>query len=500
MTPDFPTELYNAEGIARLERLAIDEGGITGMELMERAGLEAFRAIQAKRPEARTLSAVTGSGHNGGDAFIVARLAHQMGFDVRVYPVAPLESLKGDALIAYQRFKEAGGETLAFIPEDFEATEILVDGLFGTGLKRAIESPYREVIEAINRYRARGDQQTVRERLVVALDLPSGISADTGEVLGIAVEADLTITFIGLKQGLFTGAAPSFTGEILFDDLKVDPLIRHQTPSSARLLATKISIPRRAKATHKGHYGHVLIIGGDQGTLGAARLAAEASARVGAGLVTIATRMQHAGLMAVMRPELMSHGIEDPKEIGALIERATVIAIGPGLGQSPWAQGLFQHALAGDLPLIIDADALHLLAETPHRRDSWVLSPHPGEAGHLLQCTSKEIQQDRFHAINALQARYGGTIVLKGAGTLIKEDTGLTSLCRLGNPGMATGGMGDVLTGVITGLIAQGIALGEAARLGVHLHARAGDLAAHRGERGLLASDLMPHLRRLVNA
>jgi len=482
-----------------MERLAMDVGGITSMALMERAGLVTFRAIQAKRPAARTLSAVTGSGHNGGDAFVVARLAHEMGFDVRVYPVAPIESLTGDALIAYQRFQDAGGETLAFIPEDFEATEILVDGLFGTGLKRPIESPYWEVIEAINRYRARGDQHTVRERLVVALDLPSGIAADTGEVLGIAVEADMTVTFIGLKQGLFTGAAPSFTGEVFYDDLDVAPLIRHRTLENARLLPPKMSLPRRAKHTHKGHYGHVLVIGGDQGYLGAARLAAEASARVGAGLVTIATKIEHAGLIALMRPELMGHGIAVPFELLALIEKANVIAVGPGLGQSPWAQGLFQQALASDLPLIVDADALHLLAQAPFRRDTWVLTPHPGEAGHLLQCTSKVIQQDRFGAIDALTARYGGTIVLKGAGTLIKQDAGMTCVCRLGNPGMATGGMGDVLTGVIAGLVAQGMGLNEAAQQGVHLHAAAGDLAAHQGERGLLAGDLMPHLQRLVN-
>jgi NAD(P)H-hydrate epimerase len=244
----------------------------------------------------------------------------------------------------------------------------------------------------------------------------------------------------------------------------------------------------------------VLVIGGDHGYSGAARLAAESAARIGAGLVSVATRSAHAALMNLSRPELMCHGVESPADLEPLLERATVVAIGPGLGLAEWGRSLFRRALETDLPLVVDADALNLLAESPHGNDHWVLTPHPGEAGRLLGISSSEVQSDRFAAIKVLQAKYGGVTVLKGAGSLIQADNAITDVCTAGNPGMASGGMGDVLTGVIAGLIAQGLSLDDAARYGVYLHAQAADLAASEdGERGLLAGDLMQPLRILAN-
>jgi NAD(P)H-hydrate epimerase len=243
----------------------------------------------------------------------------------------------------------------------------------------------------------------------------------------------------------------------------------------------------------------VLVVGGDHGFSGAVRLAAEAAARVGAGLVSVATRADQAMILNLTRPELMVHGVENPASLDALLDRATVVAIGPGLGQSSWGLALLERVLTTELPLIVDADALNLLGETPCVRHNWVLTPHPGEAGRLLGMTSQDIQRDRFTAIGALQSRYGGTIVLKGSGTLILTADGIADICGAGNPGMASGGMGDVLTGVIAGLIAQNIHPAEAARFGVCLHAAAGDLAARDGERGLLASDLLGKLRGLIN-
>jgi NAD(P)H-hydrate epimerase len=489
-----PTDLYSAAAVRAIDHAAIHGLGIPGIDLMERAGAIAFAAIRERCPAARTLSALCGGGNNGGDGYVVARLAHQLGWDVRAYPVSSPDTLKGDARLAYERFREAGGETLGFIPEDFEATEILVDGLLGIGLDREVTGSLAEVIQAVNRYRERGLSHQTNHRAVVALDIPSGLNADTGARMGVAIKANLTVTFVGLKRGLWTGEGPELCGEIVFDDLGIDPQAKLPTrPSARRLDSSSIQLPGRTRAANKGLYGHVLVIGGDHGYSGAARLAAESAARIGAGLVSIATRSAHSALMNLTRPELTN-------DLEPLLDRATVVAIGPGLGRGEWGLSLFNHLLQTDLPLVVDADALNLLAESPRRNNHWVLTPHPGEAGRLLGISSAEVQRDRFTAVNDLQTKYGGVTVLKGAGSLILAENAIPDICTAGNPGMASGGMGDVLTGVIAGLIAQGLKLDEAARYGVCLHAQAGDLAAsENGERGLLAGDLMQPLRRLAN-
>lgn len=494
-----PKELYRAEEVRAMDRYAIDTLGIPGIELMQRAGAAAFAAIVARWPEARTLSAVCGAGNNGGDGYVVARLAHESGWDVRAYPVQPPEKLKGDARTAYAAYRAAGGEILDFIPADFEGAEVLVDALLGTGLDREVSGVYAEVIRAVNRYSERGAKGRAQGR-AMALDIPSGLHADTGVALGLAVRADLTVSFIGLKRGLFTGEGREYAGEVVFSDLDTPPEVRRCVPPSARLLPPwKHGLPPRARHAHKGHFGHVLVVGGDHGYAGAARMAAEAAARVGAGLVSVATRASHAALMNLARPELMCHGVETPEVLRTLLGRTTAVAMGPGLGRSGWARELLAVALEADLPLVVDADGLNLLAEQPVPRGRWILTPHPGEAARLLGLSPAEIQRDRFAAVQALQARYGGVIVLKGSGTLILGEDEVPAVATAGNPGMASGGMGDVLTGVIAGLLAQGLDSYEAAVQAVRLHGAAGDDAAGAGERGLLATDLMEPLRRLVN-
>jgi NAD(P)H-hydrate epimerase len=336
----------------------------------------------------------------------------------------------------------------------------------------------------------------------VAIDIPSGLHADRGEILGVAVKAGLTVSFIGLKQGRFTGAGPACCGEICFDDLAVPADLYGSVTASCHLYDGSdlpVLLPQRARTAHKGDHGHVLVIGGDNGMAGAARMAAEAAARCGAGLVSIATRAVHAGIQAALRPELMFRGVETVDELTPLLERATVIAAGPGMGTSSWGRKLLEAAIERDLPLILDADALNLLPVMPKRRNNWILTPHPGEAARLLGLTTAAVQQNRFSAVHELVSRYNGVAILKGAGTLIAASDAPTCICTAGNPGMASGGMGDVLTGVIAGLLAQGLRHYDATRAGVYLHARAGDLAAAEGERGLLATDLFPYLRRLVN-
>lgn len=263
--------------------------------------------------------------------------------------------------------------------------------------------------------------------------------------------------------------------------------------------ALKLLLPKRQRETSKADYGHVLVVGGDYGMGGAVRMAAEAAMRVGAGLVSVATRPEHVAIVSGCRPEIMCHQINTPADLDVLIARATVLVIGPGLGKSAWSKGLLAKLLSTAQPKIIDADGLNLLAENPEHRDDWILTPHPGEASRLLKCTVAEVQQDRLAAAQKCQSQYGGVIVLKGAGTIIQSNDSVPRLCPAGNPGMASGGMGDILSGVIGGLVAQKLPLFSAAQVGVMIHSLAADKAAVDGERGLLACDLLPYLRLLAN-
>lgn len=500
MSP-LPYALYRAEQVRALDRIAIERFQIPGSVLMERAGAAAFRVLLEVWPEARRLVVVCGIGNNAGDGFVLARLAHDAGRRVRVLQLGDPERLQGDALAAQQRLLGAGvvPETCKHGIAESEAlheAEVLVDALFGTGLNAPLEGIWREAAAAINAAPAP----------VLALDIPSGLHADTGRVLGTAVRAVCTISFIGLKAGLFTGQGPDYVGRVLFDALNVpEEVYVDQTPSAVRLdmdWAQSLLAPRRRTA-HKGDFGHVLVIGGERGMTGAVRLAGEAAARGGAGLVSIATRPEHAALVSMARPELMAHGAYNAADLGPLLERADVVAIGPGLGRSDWARGLLACVLQTELPLVLDADALNLLAAggvaTTTPRADWVLTPHPGEAARLLGQSSAELEADRFATLAALQARYGGVVVLKGAGTLVGDDSGVPGVGMTGNPGMASGGMGDVLTGLIAAQVAQGLELSVAARLAVVLHGAAGDEAARQGERGLLAGDLVNALRGVLN-
>lgn len=273
--------------------------------------------------------------------------------------------------------------------------------------------------------------------------------------------------------------------------------------SPLRLQTVQSWFAPRPMDANKGMFGHVLVVGGDFGMPGAVRLAAEAAARVGAGLVTVATRPEHVMSTVNLRPELLCYGITSPMAcLDTLINNATVIVLGPGLGKSIWSKELFDRVLKSSLPVIIDADGLNWLAhEKPQlKRDHWILTPHPGEAARLLDMTVNEIQADRIQAVQLLQQRYGGIIVLKGAGTLIATANQHLQECLAGNPGMATAGMGDLLSGLIAGCVAQGFDLWHAAQMGVMFHAEAGDRAAlKRGQRGLLASDLLSELAVLIN-
>ncbi|EKF75950.1 hypothetical protein A11A3_00610 [Alcanivorax hongdengensis A-11-3] len=490
---ELPVALYSAAQTRELDRLAI-EAGTAGATLMQRAGQAAFDVLCECWPQARRVAVLCGGGNNGGDGYVVAWLARQAGLAPTLYFTTPPEQLKGDARTMAQRCQQAG---IAMQPLSAEALpdkpDVLVDGLLGTGLSGALRDDMARLLMAL-------DSMPVPR---LALDIPSGLGADSGMPLGAVLRADVTCTFIGLKRGLLTGEGPVHTGSLHFFDLQVErDVYARLRPDSLCPRVEELSqqLPPRRRDGHKGHYGHVLVIGGDYGFAGAPVMSAQAAARCGAGKVSLITRPEHVLLALMRQPEIMARGVQSASEAESLLAQATVVAIGPGLGRDAWGRALLALALESGKPLVVDADALTLLAKQHDvGQADWVLTPHPGEAGRLLGCQGKHIQQDRFAALEALVARYGGTVLLKGLGTLVQGAPG-RALIREGNPGMASGGMGDVLTGVIAALRAQGLSGYDAARLGALAHARAADVcAARHGERGLLATDLLPALHESLN-
>lgn len=482
--------VYTAAQVRELDRVAIQEYGISGYALMVRAGEAVFSQLQTRWAKARSVCVVCGGGNNAGDGYVIAKLALQAGWQVSVLGLGDVLRLSEDAQQAYSDFQAAGGRAKPFdgvIPP----ADLLVDALFGTGLSRELEGAYATAVQLINQHPAP----------VVAVDIPSGLHTDTGKPCGYAVQADLTVTFIGLKAGLLTGSAREYCGEIQLARLDIPDEVYAQVPSGMHCLShtcLQKQLPPRSRTAHKGSFGHTLLIGGAQGMSGAIRLAGEGALRVGSGLVSVATHQEHSMWLNLTRPELMVHAVESPVHLRPLLHNKDALGIGPGMGQTAWARGLLTMVQTADLPKVLDADALNLLAATPAHREDWVLTPHPGEAARLLNCTITEIEQDRVGAAQRLQRDYGGVIVLKGAGTVIAAAQSV-AFCPAGNPGMASGGMGDVLTGVIAGLLAQGLGLAAAAEVGVYVHALAADKAAERGERGLLASDVLACLRETIN-
>lgn len=486
-----PKLLYQADQVRELDRVAIELCNIPGSLLMERAGEAVVRKVIEHWGDCQEVIVFCGAGNNGGDGYVIARLMKKMGYRVRLFQLGDAASLRGDARLMAEAFYEAGGQDEPF--QSFEVNNaVIIDAIFGTGLARPVEGAWAEVFHTINRLDAP----------IVSVDIPSGLHSDSGSILGVSVEADITVSFIALKRGMFTAEGPACCGDIYFNDLLVPREVYRSEVAATHAIDWSTESARlkpRRRTAHKGDCGHVLVVGGAPSFSGAARMAAEAAARSGAGLISVATHPEHAALLNQGRPELMVHAVSTAEDLQPLLARATVIALGPGLGCSDWAQMLYAAVLSSDLPIILDADGLNLLAQRPSKRANWVLTPHPGEAGRLLGCSGHDIQNDRFSAVDRLQQRYGGVAVLKGAGTLIRAmDDEVTRLCRAGNPGMASGGMGDLLTGIIAALVAQGLTLKHAASVGVVLHSEAADIAAEAGERGMLASDLLPPLRQLL--
>ena len=487
------TPLYDVDALRMLEARGIAMPGSDGFALMARAGEAAWRCVLAHWPQVRRIVVACGPGNNGGDGYVLALHAQASGRDVRVLRLAAHAPASPLAMRACDEFLASGGRIVEALGA-LDDADLVVDALFGIGLSRAPDAETAALIEAIN----------ARSTPVLALDVPSGVDARIASTPGAAINATRTLQFIAHHRGLCTGAALEHAGALELAGLELPASTFDGVDASADACTVEVlraMLPLRARNSHKGRNGHVLCIGGDVGGAGAIMLAAEAALRCGAGLVSVATRGEHVPAVLARCPEIMAHAVANAADVQGLLQRADVVAIGPGLGQTEWGRSLFDAVMALDKPRVLDADALNLLADAPRalqRHD--VLTPHPGEAARLLGCSTAQVQCDRFATAQSLCERYRTQVVLKGAGTIIASPGGPPAVIRAGNPGMAVGGMGDLLTGCIAALLAQGLSPRDAALGGALLHAGAGDAAVRcDGERGLLPSDLLPWLRRLAN-
>ncbi len=478
-----------AAAVRSLEQELARQDGIPTGTLMARAGAAAFACLRQHWPNARRIAVVCGRGNNAGDGYVLARLAHDAGLTVQVLQLPGELHSEGDAADALATLPV---KPLPFAPAALIDCEVIVDALFGIGLHGKPNAAAATVIAAIN----------ASHKPVLALDLPSGLEADTGNGASVAVHASVTACFIALKPGLVTGRAVETVGQLELCQLDL-PAARLKPAQPGEWLALadlRRELPVRRRASHKGEQGHVLVVGGSPGFGGAARLAGEAALRTGAGLVSVYCHQDYVGGLVAARPELMVRGfapVPDLHDMAALTHRADVVVVGPGLGTASWAMPVLDALLHCGKPLVIDADGLNLLAMRPPTQAMTpaILTPHPGEAARLLGITVPEVEADRFTAARTLQRQFGGVVVLKGAGTIVTDGERF-SVIRGGNPGMASGGMGDVLAGLIAALRGQGWQNFDAARLGAALHAWAADqaVASRGGERGLLASDLLAHV------
>ncbi len=469
--------LYTAAQVRELDRVAIDEYGTPGLELMERAGRCTFDQVVRRYHGQVPVVVLCGSGNNGGDGYVVARLLHEIGMEVHV--LATADPGTPDTRAVCRRYLDSGGRPASRDTGILGRAALVIDAMLGTGLSRAPEGICAEFIRAAGSCRCP----------VVAVDLPSGLSGDTGRAFDPSMRADLTVTFIGHKLGQFTADGPDHCGELVFDSLGLGRAVYDAVPPAA-VLTHSPELPPRPRNSHKGLFGHLVIAGGEPGMLGAAILAGSAGLRSGAGLVTVLSVESNLDRASLVQAELMTRAYQPGGGPEEPFAGADAVVFGPGTSGGEWSTDLYGILTEVEVPVLLDAGGLHLLAAMPDRRDNRVLTPHPGEAAVLLGCGSGEVQADRLAAATEIQRCYGGVCVLKGVGTVIRGAG--TEICDRGNPGMASAGTGDVLSGIIGALLAQGLPPWDAARQGVWLHGAAGDSASGElGERSLTATDVI---------
>lgn len=494
------TRLYTADQIRAIEAqvmqpVAAGGMGIEGYTLMQRAGQSAFDSLLQRWPSTKAISVVCGKGNNAGDGYVVARLARQLGLSVQVVAVVNPKELVGDAKRAYAEFAAAGGAVVAAsapIQHD-----VIVDGLLGTGYRPPLRDLYVPIIRRINQTSA----------AVLALDVPSGVVADNGAVQMVdgeplAVHAALTVSFVGRKIGTYTGPGVAFVGDRKVFDLGVSGKV--MSPNAASLLNWRPErIHRLSPTAYKHRRGKVLLIGGDVGMGGAVIMAAEATLRCGAGLVKVIARPEHQTALLARLPEAMFVAPE-LQTLKSALDAADFVVIGPGLGRNGWGEELFRQALEAKTPMLMDADALYWLKrlnQQPASR-SLFITPHSGEAAHLLGLATDHLENDRINHARALAQQFNCRVVLKGPGSIV-VDGSQVQVCAHGGPAMASAGMGDVLSGICAGILAPAFASGQAPAVqfaqAVALHSACADVAAATlGPRSVLATDVIRHIPNLL--
>lgn len=486
-------QLYRAESIRKHELKAGELVGIDADELIQRAGQASYDELQKYYAESDNLLVLVGSGHNAADGFVLAGIALQAGKEVTLCAVKPAKELSPNVEKAKQFFLRSGGAVHEFAEWQLNSADVIIDAMVGTGVDGPVHSTLAAIISAVNHANIP----------VVSLDVPSGLQASTGAVLGPCIRADLTITFVAIKTGLVTGEGKDYVGKLVLAPLGLSTALPEVAKANASFhyVSDFKGLPKRRMNTHKGQNGRLLCIGGNEGMSGAIRMSSEAALRTGTGLVKCFVHPQSRVQISSGLPELMVI----TQQLTAALEWANAIVIGPGLGTDQWGQDTFSEVVAfcqqHDKPLVMDADALTLLSTTSSfpSLERLVITPHSGEAARLLNLSVQDLDADRFNSARQCAQRYDAICVLKGAGTIIDNGKAV-GVCAHGNPGMATAGMGDVLTGTLGSMIAQKLSIDEAVRYGVCVHARAADrIAEQYGERGILATDLIPELRLIIN-
>jgi len=511
-------KVATAEQMQELDRKAIEGYKIPGIVLMENAGRGATEVISTAFPDIQNkkIAIVAGKGNNGGDGFVIARHLLNRGISVKVYLLTDPKALRGDSEINYHIFSRMKGEVISVpsskdyqkVKRDLEKFDLLIDGIFGTGLDAEVRGYYREVIDHLN----------TLQKPIVAVDIPSGLDANTGKPLGTAIRASLTVTFGLPKVGHLISPGPDYVGTLKVIDIGIPRKLVEEEKIQTHLLESEeirrwLSAPRRPD-THKGDYGHLLVISGSVGKTGAAAMVCEAALRIGAGLVTLAIPKSLNAIMEMKLTEVMTEPLpETPKQslslrafnsILRLCENKKAVVIGPGLGTFKETQSLVLKLIKTlDLPVVLDADGITALATQPKilptANRSLILTPHPGEMARLIQSTPKEVQEDRIGISRNFSQSRQVHLLLKGHRTLITTPKGEVFINPTGNPGMASGGTGDVLTGMIGGLICQGFEILPSLQIAVYLHGLAGDVvASEKGEKSLVASDIIEKIPALL--
>lgn len=511
-------KIVTAAQMQSLDRRTIEDAGVPGTVLMERAGAGVVTCLEQQLGSLRgkSVTILCGKGNNGGDGFVVARLLHKQRAKVRVLTLAPLIELSRDAITMYRQLVRAAGKTAIqpFASANMARailhdSDVIIDALLGTGLSSEVTGRYGEAIDSINQ----------AHRLTVAVDLPSGIHADTGASLGRAVQADLTVTFGLPKLGLFQKQGIDHAGRVEIVDIGIPPAYVDAIDSRINVITApfvRSVLPSRRLSSHKGTFGHTGIIAGSVGKTGAAAMAAKAALRVGAGLVTVAIPASVNDVLEAKLLEAMTMPMPDTKahtfartafdRLKAFITARTAVAIGPGLSTHPETVELTQALIKQlDRPAVLDADALNALAGRATLLTECtippILTPHPGEMARLeTDATVQSVNADRIGTATRFARERGVYLVLKGARTVIARPDGQVAICPTGNPGMATAGTGDVLTGMMAGLLAQSLASWDAACAATYLHGLAGDLAAEvNGQAGMIAGDVIEQIPHALN-